>query len=112
ILVGDKVFLVSDPAELICVNRGDGQILWRRSNALEEVFGPEQTKQIEADYTRLREDKRKLQREQGKAKGDEDKQNEIKRQLEGSDRDFAELKKRFPPPPSFADGETTNSAAT
>ena len=32
IIVGDRVFVCSEPDELICVSKKDGQILWRRSN--------------------------------------------------------------------------------
>jgi outer membrane protein assembly factor BamB len=34
IVVGDKIFVTSEPDELVCVNRADGKILWRRPNTL------------------------------------------------------------------------------
>ena len=32
IVVGDRVFVTSEPDELICVDKNDGRILWRRTN--------------------------------------------------------------------------------
>jgi len=32
IVVGERLFVVSDPGELLCINRADGKILWRKSN--------------------------------------------------------------------------------
>jgi len=91
ILVGDRLFVVADPAELICVNAADGKILWRCSNGLEELYGAAKAKEITAEYARL---------QYGKNRG-----------LKLSP-DLQELMKRFAPPPAPAHGLTTNSAAT
>jgi outer membrane protein assembly factor BamB len=32
IVVGERLFVVSDPAELLCVRRSDGKVLWRKAN--------------------------------------------------------------------------------
>ena len=34
IVVGNRVFVTSEPDELVCINRADGKILWRRANTL------------------------------------------------------------------------------
>jgi outer membrane protein assembly factor BamB len=112
ILVGDRLFVVSDPAELLCVSAADGKILWRRSDGLEDVYGADKAKEITAEYARHKEQRRSLERELGQAKGDPDKQKEIRQRLDAEARDYRDLMKRLPPPPSYADGETTNSAAT
>jgi len=112
ILVGERIFVVADPAELICVNAADGAILWRRSNALEDLYGADKAKEITAEYVRLRAEKRNLEREHSQAKGDVDKQKEIKQRLDAANQNLRDLMKRSPTPPTFADGETTNSAAT
>src|SRR6516164_9359649 len=36
-----QIFVVSDPAELLCVNPADGKLLWQRSHSLEELFDAE-----------------------------------------------------------------------
>jgi outer membrane protein assembly factor BamB len=112
ILVGEHLFVVSDPAELLCVNAADGEILWRRSSALEDLYGAAKAKQIKADYDRLRTARHKLEDALRRAKGDPEKQSEIKQQLAAAHKEQAELTKRFPPPPSYTGGDTTNSAAT
>jgi hypothetical protein len=38
IVVGENLFVVSDPAELLCVRRSDGKVLWRKS--LSDVKAP------------------------------------------------------------------------
>src|SRR5215218_7567483 len=32
IIVGKHLFVVSDPAELLCLQRTDGKVLWRKAN--------------------------------------------------------------------------------
>ncbi|MBM4041764.1 MAG: hypothetical protein FJ290_24975 [Planctomycetes bacterium] len=32
IVVGDRIFVCSEPDELVCINKLDGRVLWRRSN--------------------------------------------------------------------------------
>jgi outer membrane protein assembly factor BamB len=31
IVVGEQLFVVSDPAELLCINRADGKVVWKKS---------------------------------------------------------------------------------
>jgi len=33
ILVGDKIFLLCEPHDLVCLNKADGKVLWSRSNS-------------------------------------------------------------------------------
>lgn len=33
VIVGDKIFVCSEPTDLVCVSRADGKILWKQSNA-------------------------------------------------------------------------------
>ncbi|MFB3893977.1 MAG: PQQ-binding-like beta-propeller repeat protein [Phycisphaerae bacterium] len=33
VIVGDKVFVMAEPDELVCVDKKDGKVLWRRSNS-------------------------------------------------------------------------------
>ena len=35
IVVGERIFVVSDPAEVLCLNAADGEIVWRK-----RVIGP------------------------------------------------------------------------
>ena len=112
ILVDDRLFVACDPAELICVNPADGEILWRRSNTPQDLDGADKAKEIEGMYAQLRKERHSLEREHGKAKDDKGKQKEIRQQLEAVDKKRRALMKTSPFPPSYADGETSNSAAT
>lgn len=49
ILVGDRLFVVSQPTELIAVDRATGEILWQRSHTYADLFGAEKAASIEAD---------------------------------------------------------------
>ena len=33
IVVGDRIFVMADPDELVCIRKSDGKLLWRRSNS-------------------------------------------------------------------------------
>jgi outer membrane protein assembly factor BamB len=112
VLVGEHLFVACDPAELLCFNAANGEIVWRHANGLEELYGPEKAKEITAEYARLKDRRRNLERDHGKAKGDVDRQKEIRQQLDAVAREYRELQKQSPQPPSYADGETSNSAAT
>jgi outer membrane protein assembly factor BamB len=45
IVVGDRVFVTADPARLVCVNAGDGRILWDKSNDFAELPSPPPTEE-------------------------------------------------------------------
>lgn len=49
VLVGEKLFIEAEPFDLICLSAKDGQILWRKSNPLEEALSPEMKAQFEAN---------------------------------------------------------------
>jgi outer membrane protein assembly factor BamB len=112
IIVGQRIFVGSDPAELLCLNLADGAELWRRSCDLPELFGDEKSKQIAADYQRLRGERQRLERELGQAKDDPEKTKKLRTELEGVTEKVRELSAHFPSPPDMAMGETTNSAPT
>jgi outer membrane protein assembly factor BamB len=41
ILVGDRVFVTSEPADLVCVDKRDGKILWRRTHTIYDAISAE-----------------------------------------------------------------------
>src|SRR6188508_2974012 len=105
IVVGDRIFVVSDPAELLCLNATDGKILWQRSNAVAEVYGKDKAEQMTAEYKRLREEKGKLEKSLQSAKGNEEKEKEIREQIDTLNKSLTAL----PMPPEFVSSESTNS---
>jgi len=48
IATGDYVITTAEPAELICLNRKSGEVLWQRRHLYEDVFPAEKAKQIAA----------------------------------------------------------------
>jgi outer membrane protein assembly factor BamB len=112
IVVGERIFVVSDPAEVLCLNAADGEIVWRRSCGLAELYGAEKAAEITAETKRLREEKGKLERELGTVKDDLEKQGPLKAQIAERQKGLDELAKQFATPPELANGETTNSAPT
>ena len=37
LIVGDKVFVCSEPTRLVCVNKADGKILWEKQSSYAEL---------------------------------------------------------------------------
>ncbi|MCH8830985.1 MAG: PQQ-binding-like beta-propeller repeat protein [Planctomycetes bacterium] len=63
IVIGKRIYVVSDPAEMLCVQESDGKVLWQRSITVSDVFGPEKAQQIVEAWKKINDQKRKLQRE-------------------------------------------------
>ncbi|MCH8828008.1 MAG: PQQ-binding-like beta-propeller repeat protein [Planctomycetes bacterium] len=66
VVVGDRVFVASEPNELICLSAADGKILWQTAFTTIDVFGEKKAAQIEADRAKakeLQQQQRKLRRE-------------------------------------------------
>jgi outer membrane protein assembly factor BamB len=51
VIVGDKLFVCSEPFDLLCLQLRDGKILWRRSNAFRDVTDDRQWSRVEAELT-------------------------------------------------------------
>ena len=49
VIVGDRLFVCSEPTTLLCVNLADGKILWQKSNSYEETLPADQVAQMKAD---------------------------------------------------------------
>lgn len=110
ILIGDRIFVVSDPAELICVDAADGKILWQRSHTLQDLYSPDQAKKITTEFDRLKAEKRRLQKEYDLAKDDKEKREELKKQLEAVAKEIREQATQYAPP--IENHGSGNSAAT
>jgi len=41
VVYGERIFVTSEPATLICLNKADGKILWKKSSTLEECLPPD-----------------------------------------------------------------------
>lgn len=54
IVVGDRVFVLCEPAELVCLNAADGAVAWQKSHGYGDVFDQKKTAAIEADLAAAR----------------------------------------------------------
>ena len=53
VIVGDRIFITSDPNDLICLNKNDGSMRWARSNPIwYAAIGSEQEKSTSMDVVR------------------------------------------------------------
>ena len=107
-----QIFVVSDPAELLCVNPADGKVLWQRSHSLEELFDAETARKVTAEFKRFKDESGRLRREMDKAKDDKERKEEFKKQLEAVEKEQDDLLKKYPLPPAIENRGSGNSAPT
>ena len=72
VLVGDRLFVCSEPTTLVCVNAQDGQVLWQKDNHYFDSLTPEQAAQARANLTqadKLKQQIKSLQDEINTLKG-------------------------------------------
>lgn len=55
VVSGGRVFVSSDPAELLCLNVADGKVLWQKSHQWADLFPPAKVAEIEASYVQAKE---------------------------------------------------------
>ncbi len=87
VIVGEKLFVNSDPALLLCLDKLTGEILWQASNTAADIAPAEEVADLEAktaEYNRLRGELGKVNREL----------RAVQKQLQ-DDEDNAELKAQF-----------------
>lgn len=113
ILVGERLFVPSDPAELLCIKASDGSIVWRKTNSAAQVLGEQKAAEIDANWTELQMLKRKREREFDefrKANPDAKEENEkFRNEVRDLERQLDELKLKNP---IFSDRGSGNSTAT
>ena len=47
VVVGERIFVTSEPADIVCLSTEDGRVLWQHTNQYVDVFGPEKGGHIE-----------------------------------------------------------------
>ena len=86
VIVGEKIFVCSEPAQLVCVNRADGTILWQRPNGYDQTVPADKVAELTEKIKQTDEAGSKWRQTQGKLKG-------VKKKLKKTP-DDAELKKQ------------------
>jgi len=63
VLLGERVFTCSEPATLLCLNRGDGKILWQKSSSYAELsLDPELLERLQGEQAEVAELKARWER--------------------------------------------------
>jgi outer membrane protein assembly factor BamB len=113
VVVGDCIFVVSDPAELLCVAAADGKILWSRTNSASEAIGHDRAQQVLERWNALNDRKNRvrkqyseLKRSKPDAKSEHD---ELKEQLQDIEAEMRDTMRKNPVPENRGSG---NTAAT
>ncbi len=110
-IVGDRIFVCSEPTTLICVRASDGKILWQRTNTyldmvpsekldavkqqLAEVQIEETTKAFRSAESKLNNNKNKLKKLPEDAEAE--KRVELEKKIEDLSKQFEELKTKLEP---------------
>jgi len=114
IVVGDRIFAVSEPAELLCLRLSDGAVVWQRTHTAFDLFGEEKAQEIEEEYTALHERRKLLQhqlrdaRREGSAPTGE--LDRLAAAIDAKNARLDELMDTYPPP--IKRGGAGNAAST
>ena len=105
LIVGDRIFVCSEPTTLICVRASDGKILWQRDNTYLDTIAPDKLDevkklmeeiQIEATTKKFRATENKLDNRKNKLKKDPENA-ELKKEVEDLTEQFEQLKAKLEP---------------
>ncbi len=55
VIAGDKIFVCSDTARLICISKSNGKILWQKNNEYKDVLPAEEYKKAREDMKKANE---------------------------------------------------------
>lgn len=113
ILMGERLFVPSDPAELLCVDAAAGKILWQKTCSAVEVLGAPAAAEIETKWRELNEQKKLKQRafdEFRKAQPEAKNEHaQMRGEIEEIERQLTSLKRKSP---IHTDQGSGNSTAT
>lgn len=113
ILVGDRLYVVSDPAEMLCIDATDGQIVWQRSNSAVDVLGETKANEVLDRWSKLSDAKKLAQRTYSDLKKSnpdaKDELDRLRAKVNAADEQLKAAKQDFPVP---VRGGSGNTAAT
>jgi outer membrane protein assembly factor BamB len=112
LMLGDRLFICSEPATLICVATNDGRILWEKENAYVDILPPDQAEkarqeraavaELKGRISPLKKEVRQLDDQVRKTPDDA----EAKARLETLRKELRELEGRLPALSAYVDPAT------
>ena len=115
VIIGNKLFVCSEPDQLLCINLGDGAILWQKENSIAGIASPEEQEEmktavrelarIEGKLKPLKKTLKNLSRKLKKDKNNE----ELKQKTQKLKQQIAPLKKELKPYQRYARPKTHNA---
>lgn len=105
LIIGDRMFVCSEPTTLICVQTSDGEILWQRDNTYLDTLAPDKVDavkklmeeiEIEATTKEFRSAESKLNNRKNKLKKEPDNA-ELKQEVEDLTKQVEQLKTKLEP---------------
>ena len=110
VVVGDRVFVTAEPAELVCFSTTDGEKLWQQSHQYIDVFGEVEGKRIEGDLALARDLEKEVndlhrERDVARKANDTDKQKDLEARINAL-RERIKPLTVFPPMPGDDPGNT------
>lgn len=115
IVVGDRVLVACEPADLVCLNREDGKALWTATVGYGDAFPAQKVAEIEADHDRaneLRQEMNPLRKELNVLKKAERPNEEAVTRLEEQIKTLDERIKKLETYPMVRRGGAGNSTGT
>ncbi|MFC1582797.1 PQQ-binding-like beta-propeller repeat protein [Planctomycetota bacterium] len=115
VILKDRIFICEEPSSLVCLNRADGTVMWRRKIEVDSLFTAEEKKSLVENRARGAEIKNRMgkkNREYRKASRDlkRDKNNaEFKARVDTLKADMNVLKKELVPFQAYLQSPTHNT---
>jgi outer membrane protein assembly factor BamB len=115
VVVGNRVFVTAEPAELVCFATKDGETLWQQSHQYTDALGKTEGRRIEKNLALARDLEQKVgdlhrERDTARKANDVDKQKDLEKQIDAL-RERIKPLKVFPPRPG-AGSDTGNTGST
>ncbi len=113
VVVGSRVFVTAEPAELVCFSTKDGETLWQRSHQYIDALGKTKGERIEKNLAQARDLEKEVHelhraRDTARKANDVGKQKDLEKQIDAL-RERIKPLKVFPPMPG---GDTGNTGST
>jgi outer membrane protein assembly factor BamB len=106
--VGERLFVVSEPADVICINASDGKVIWQVSLSMSDVIGKEEAAKINESYQELTRQEKVLRKSFKQLEETDPNREKIKQQSAAIKLKINAMKASYP----IGRGSSTNACGT